>query len=98
MSYGTIQILQQIQEITVCAQNPISQFQPFSFTATTNGQTVFGPLPQIPLALITLAITGTLQDPGTNSPDYSLDVSGLNIILNSGIPLGNTVYGMYQVS
>ena len=97
-SPASIQIFQTTEEITVNALNQVSQFQPFSFTATVDGQTTFGPLPQVPLNIITLAITGTLQDPGTNSPDYSLDESGLNIVLNGGIPAGNTVYGMYQVS
>lgn len=94
----SIQIFQGVQMIKVCAQNPVSQFQPYSFIATEDGQTIFGPLPQVPLAIITLAITGTLQDPGANVPDYSLDNTGLNIVLNEGVPAGNTVYGIYQVT
>lgn len=98
MSCEPIQVIQQIQEITVCAQNPVSQFQPFSFTATVDNQTEFGPLPQVPLAIVTLAITGTLQNPGAVTPDYTLSEDGLTITLSEGIPAGNTVFGMYQVS
>jgi hypothetical protein len=93
-----IQILQGVNVIKVCSQNPVSQFQPFSFTATVDNQTTFGPLPQPPLNIITLAITGTLQDPAGTVPDYTLDDTGLNIILSQGIAAGNTVYGIYQVA
>ena len=82
--------------VKVCALNPVSTFLPFSFTATQDNQTVFGPLQSIPMAIITLAITGTLQDPAGVIPDYTIDE--LSIVLSQGISAGNTVYGVYQVS
>lgn len=91
-----IQIFQGVNMVKVCAQNPVSQFLPYSFIATEDGQTVFGPLSSVPIAIITLAITGTLQDPAGNVPDYI--VNGFNLILSEGVAIGNTVYGMYQVA
>jgi hypothetical protein len=98
MSCEPIQIIQQIQEIKVCAQNPVSQFQPFSFTSTVNGQTILGPLPQVPLAIISLYIMGYGQNPLNSPADYTLDSTGLNIVLSQGVPSGITVFGMYQVT
>ena len=95
MSCEPIQIIQQIQEITVCGQSITPQFAPYSFTATSDGQTTFGPLAQVPVSVITCAITGTIQNP---SVDYRLDTSGLYIILSEGIATGNTVYGMIQTT
>lgn len=98
MSCEPIQVIQQVQEITVCANNPISQFQPFSFTAIINNQTIFGLLPQVPLAIISLYIMGIGQNPLNSPSDYILDSTGLNIVLSEGIPSGQTIFGMYQVT
>lgn len=95
---SNIQIFQSVEVVNVCAQNPVSQFQSYSFIAAIDGQTRFGPLPQVPLAIITLAITGTIQDPAGTVPDYALDSTGLYINLSTGVASGNTVYGIYQVS
>lgn len=93
---SAINIFQGSPIINVCAQNPMANFIPYSFVATVDNQTTFGPLNQVPLAIITLAITGTLQDPIGVIPDFTL--VGLNIVLSSGVAAGNTVYGMLQVA
>ena len=91
-----IQIVQGVQMVRVCSQSTVPSFQGYSFTAAVDGQAVFGPLPSSVVTIVTLAITGTMQDPAGNTPDYTR--SGLNIILSEGIAAGNTVYGMIQVA
>lgn len=91
-----IQIFQGVQMVNVCSQSRQAQFLPFSFTATIPGQTQFGNLPAYPVSIVSLAITGTMQDPGGNTPDYT--VNGLVITLSSGVNVGDTVYGMMQTS
>lgn len=93
-SASNIQIFQGLEVIEVCAQSLTPKFLPYSFTAAEDNQTVFGPLDSLPVAVITLAITGTLQNPD-DEIDYTID--GLNIVLNQGVAIGNTVYGMIQV-
>ncbi len=86
-----IQIIQTLEVINVCAQNPIAQFVPFAFVAT-QGQTVFT-LSNVALA-VWLAINGTMQN--QNAGDFSVNE---NIVtLNTGIDAGDTVFGMIQVA
>jgi hypothetical protein len=95
MSCEPLQIIQQIQEIKVCAQNPVSQFTPFFLTATIEGQTAFT-LPVIPLA-IWVAINGTEQSQAkTPTPDFT--VAETTLTLSSGIDIGDTVFGMIQTA
>jgi len=94
-SPSSIQLFQNTEVINVCAQNPVSNFLPYSFTATQANQTVFGPLPAFPVSVITLAITGTLQNPD-NDIDYV--VNELTITLNQGVNIGDTVYGIIQIA
>lgn len=70
----------------------IMNFVSFSFTCDTQGQTVFGPLPITPQA-IWLYINGTAQ----NQTNGDFSISGPNIILNSGIDIGDIVYGVIQL-
>lgn len=81
--------------IRVCSQSRIPRFKPYSFTATEQGQTVFGNLPALPIAVITLAITGALQNPLANTPDFT--VTGLQITLSQGVNIGDTIYGVIQI-
>lgn len=91
-----IEIQQVIEMIQVIAPSRPPSFLPYSFIATEDNQTVFTPLPATPLAIITLAITGTLQNELGTIPDFT--VSGLTITLSQGVAAGNTVYGIIQVS
>ncbi len=91
-----IQILQGVQMVRVCSTSRPVNFLPFSFTATENGQTVFGDLPTVPVNIVTLAVTGTIQDPAGTVPDYTW--SGKVITLSFGVNLGDTVYGMIQTA
>lgn len=90
-----IQIIQRIQEINVCAQNPVAQFIPFFVTATIQGQTIFN-LPAIALS-IWVAINGTEQSQAkTPTPDFTVSENVLT--LSSGVDIGDTVFGMIQIA
>lgn len=95
-SSDNIQLIQVVQMINICSQSRMPNFTDYSFIAETDGQTVFGPLSKNPVSVITLAITGTLQNQAADTPDFT--VSGLYITLNEGIPAGNTVYGVIQTT
>lgn len=95
MNCNGITIIQRIQEITVCAQNPISQFIPFFLTATESNQTVFI-LPMVTLS-IWVAINGTEQSQARiPTPDFT--VSENILTLSEGVDIGDVVFGMIQVS
>lgn len=91
-----IQIFQGVQMVNVCSQSRPASLVPFSFTATEDGQTTFGPWPAIPVNVVTLAITGTLQDPAGTVPDYTWNSGG--VTLSQGVNAGNTIYGMIQTA
>lgn len=94
MSCNNIQIIQRIQEITVCAQNPVAQFLPFWFEAI-QGQTVFV-LPAVALSSW-VAINGTEQSSAkTPTPDYTISEDILT--LSDGVDAGDTVFGMIQIA
>jgi len=87
-------ILQQVLNQIICQGGSIvSNILPFTFTCTTPGQTIFGPLPSSPTAVICLFITGAGQN--QLAGDYT--IQGLNIVLSSGVNIGDTVYGAYEV-
>lgn len=90
-----IQVIQRIQEINVCAQNPIAQFIPFFVTATVNNQTIFT-LPAVALS-IWVAINGTEQSQA-KTPVADFSVSENILTLSQGVDSGDTVFGMIQVA
>jgi len=83
-------------QITVIETLAMTNIVPFSFTATTDGQTTFGNLPGIPTAVVCLFIMGTGQDQVAG--DFS--VSGLNIVLSGSAPAikaGDFVFGAISI-
>lgn len=91
-------IVQQIPfpQITVIGTLAMGNIIPFSFTASTNGQTIFGPLPGIPSAVVCLFVMGTGQDQIVG--DFS--ISGLNVVLGVTAPYineGDLVFGSIQI-
>lgn len=95
MSCNDITILQTIQEINVCAQNPIAQFVPYYFVATAN-QTVFT-LSAVALSVPLCAINGVAQSQAkTPTPDFTINENVLT--LSSGVDAGDLVFGVIQVA
>lgn len=86
-----IVVVLQTNQITIQGNIPMN-FTSFSFTADTDGQTVFGPLPFTPQA-IWLYINGTAQN--QSAGDFTVD--GLYITTSSGLDIGDTVYGVIQL-
>ena len=95
-SSDSIKVLQGVQMINVYSSSRPANLMPFSFTATEQDQTVFGNLPAYPVNIVTLAITGTLQNPAATMPDFTWD--GLVVTLSQGVNVGDTVYGMIQTA
>ena len=67
---------------------------PFTFTATTAGQTIFGPLPALPAALICCFITGAGQNIAAGD---AVLYGATNVKLSQGVDIGDTVYGAIQI-
>lgn len=89
-----IVVQQTVQNIRVCAQNPVSNFVPFFLTATVDGQVNFT-LPFLPLS-IWVAINGTAQAQAkTPTPDFT--INGLVLTFSDGLDQGDIVFGMIQV-
>lgn len=65
----------------------------FSFTATTAGQTVFGPISISSEILMNVAINGTSQDQAGG--DFT--ISDIYITLASGVTIGTKVSGALQI-
>lgn len=65
--------------------------QSFSFTATSNGQTVFGPIVPSDTPSAVCAIDGVLQDAVTG-PDYMVS-GGYYVTLAQGVTIGTVVHG-----
>lgn len=81
--------------ITITGNLTMPTLVPFSFQATANNQTVFGPLPVVPNAIACLGIAGALQDQAATPPDFT--VNGLYITLSQGVPIGTFVYGVETI-
>lgn len=70
-----------------------ARFIPFSFIATSDGQTDFV-LPVTPAAMMLVAINGTAQNGAKIPPDFVF--SGVNLTLSDGVDSGDYVYGVIQ--
>lgn len=93
-SSKNLQVFQTIQKISVCAQNPISNFIAFYFLAIQD-QTVFT-LPAIALSCQLCAINGTSQSQAkTPTPDFIITDNILT--LSEGVDEGDTVFGVIQI-
>lgn len=98
-----INIIQELQQITVIGTNNMTTILPFNAIATENGQTVFtilGPTgnPIVFRNIICLFVMGTGQDPLNTPPDYT--VIGSQVTLGTGAPIleiGNVIYGAGQI-
>ncbi len=91
----SISLIQQVEVINVCAQNPVTQFTPFYFVATA-GQTEFT-LPGIALAMPLCAVNGTAQAQAkTPTPDFSFTDNILTI--NGDLDDGDLVFGIIQTA
>jgi hypothetical protein len=95
-SFPQITVVQEtFPPITVQGVSYMTSIIPFTFTATSNNQTVFT-LPVTPTSMVCLFIMGTGQN--ILGGDYS--INGNVITLGSNAPkllIGDTVYGAYQL-
>ena len=90
-----ITLIQELEVIEVCAQNPVAQFLPFYFDAIQD-QTVFT-LPAIALSVPLCAINGTAQSQAkTPTPDFTVVDNVLT--LSEGVDAGDLVFGVIQVA
>lgn len=79
-------------EVNIVGNLTMSTYIPFSFPVTIDGQTVFGPLPISPTAILSVGIAGALQNQASPTPDFTYN--GLYITLQQGLPLisGTPIY------
>ncbi len=90
-----INVIQTLEVIYVCAQNPIANFIPFFFIAIQD-QTTFT-LPAVALSCQLCAINGTSQSQAkTPTPDFVITENILT--LSQGVDEGDTVFGVIQIS
>jgi hypothetical protein len=66
------------------------KMQNFSFKATVQGQTVFGPIVPDDAPAAVVGINGTMQNGMTG--DFSVS-GGFYITLSEGVDIGDVVYG-----
>ncbi len=91
----SITLIQQIEEIQVCAQNPVTQFIPYYFVATA-GQSVFI-LPAIALSIPLCAFNGIAQSQAkTPTPDFTVNETILTMAW--GLDEGDLVFGVIQIA
>lgn len=92
MPTNPLVIVMQTIQLTVQGNIPMN-FQPFSFTCNTQGQTMFGPLAFNPSS-IWVYITGSAQN--QENGDFTINDENY-IVTSQGCNLGDTIYGMMQI-